>query len=54
MRDILEWESPLGILGVVADKLAVERHMRSFLLDRNEKLKRVAETRARDLTSHST
>lgn len=53
MRDTLEWESPLGILGIAADKLAVERHMRSFLLDRNEQLKGIAEMRARDLTSHS-
>jgi ligand-binding SRPBCC domain-containing protein len=50
MRDTLEWESPLGILGVLADKLAVERHMRHFLRGRNEGLKKAAELRARDLT----
>jgi ligand-binding SRPBCC domain-containing protein len=43
MRDILEWESPLGVLGVVADKLAVERHMRNFLIERNQELKKLAE-----------
>lgn len=31
MRDILDWRSPLGILGVIADKLFVERHMRWFV-----------------------
>ena len=50
MRDILTWESPLGILGVMADRLAVERHMRSFLSARNNGLKKLAEMRARDLT----
>jgi ligand-binding SRPBCC domain-containing protein len=50
MRDTLVWESPMGILGVIADRLAVERHMRSFLLERNRELKKLAEMRARDLT----
>lgn len=45
MRDTLEWESPLGVLGVIADKLAVERHMRNFLIERNQELKRIAEMR---------
>jgi hypothetical protein len=45
MRDILEWESPFGILGIVADRLAIERHMRNFLLRRNKELKRIAETK---------
>ena len=31
MRDTLTWVSPLGILGSLADKLFVERHMRSFV-----------------------
>src|SRR5215218_8146888 len=29
MRDTLKWESPLGILGSMADRVAVERHMRN-------------------------
>jgi ligand-binding SRPBCC domain-containing protein len=45
MRDILEWESPLGLLGVLADRLAVERHMRDFLMERNKGLKKIAEMR---------
>lgn len=48
MRDTLEWESPLGFLGMVADRLAVESHMRNFLLERNRQLKKITESRARD------
>lgn len=43
MRDILEWESPFGLLGGVVDKLVIERHLRDFLLQRNKELKRIAE-----------
>jgi ligand-binding SRPBCC domain-containing protein len=43
MRDILEWESPFGFLGGVADRLVIERHLRDFLLQRNKELKRIAE-----------
>jgi ligand-binding SRPBCC domain-containing protein len=39
MRDTLEWESPLGFLGKIADRLAVKKHMRDFLLARNRELK---------------
>jgi ligand-binding SRPBCC domain-containing protein len=52
MRDTLEWESPLGVLGEVANRLFVKRHMRKFLLERNRELKKIAELRARDLTNH--
>jgi ligand-binding SRPBCC domain-containing protein len=31
MRDEIEWESPLGPLGRLADRLFVERHLRWFL-----------------------
>ncbi|MBV9467960.1 MAG: SRPBCC family protein [Abitibacteriaceae bacterium] len=43
MRDTLEWIAPLGILGIIADKLFLQRHMREFLLARNANLKRYAE-----------
>ena len=43
MRDTLEWESPLGLLGKIADRLAVKKHMRDFLLARNKELKRIIE-----------
>jgi ligand-binding SRPBCC domain-containing protein len=42
MRDTIEWISPLGILGRIAD-VFIKRHLRSFLLKRNEMLKQRAE-----------
>jgi ligand-binding SRPBCC domain-containing protein len=45
MRDSLEWESPFGFLGGVADRLVIERHLRDFLGQRNKELKRIAEAR---------
>lgn len=47
MRDTLDWTSPLGILGRIADALFVERHMRHFVATKQAALKRMAE----DLTS---
>lgn len=38
MTDTLIWTSPFGWLGVLADKLLVERHMRNFLEARNSQL----------------
>ena len=43
MVDTLEWKSPLGILGVIADNLFLLRHMRTFLQERNQNLKVFAE-----------
>ena len=44
MTDTLEFTSPLGVLGRIADGLFLERYMRRFLLGRNRELKRVAES----------
>ena len=44
MRDTLIWTSPLGILGRIADKLFIERHMRRLVSGRNAKLKQIAES----------
>ncbi len=44
MRDTLTWRSPLGFLGVIADKVLVERHMRNFMLIKQAELKQQAET----------
>jgi ligand-binding SRPBCC domain-containing protein len=44
MRDVFDYESPLGLLGRLADRLFLEKHMTSLLLRRNELIKRVAET----------
>ena len=43
MRDRLEWVSPLGWLGALADKLFLERYMLRFLVIRNRHLKAIAE-----------
>lgn len=43
MVDTFRYESPLGLLGMLADKLFLERYMRRFLADRATFLKRVAE-----------
>jgi ligand-binding SRPBCC domain-containing protein len=46
MRDTLEWEAPLGILGRLADLLFLRRHMRWFVATKQSDLKRIAEDRA--------
>jgi ligand-binding SRPBCC domain-containing protein len=43
MRDTLTWRSPLGFLGIIADKLLVEKHMRNFIIRKQADLKRDAE-----------
>lgn len=44
MRDRLEWRSPLGILGRLADALFLRRYMLRFLVIRNRNLKAILET----------
>lgn len=44
MRDTLVWRSPLGFLGLVADKLFVERHLRTFMVTKQSRLKEYAES----------
>jgi ligand-binding SRPBCC domain-containing protein len=44
MTDSFDLTSPLGLLGVVADRLFLTRYLRTLLLRRNETLKRLAET----------
>jgi ligand-binding SRPBCC domain-containing protein len=44
MHDRFDYESPLGFLGTIADRLFLEAYMRSFLVSRNRVLKRVAES----------
>ena len=43
MRDHFAFEAPLGILGLIAEKLVLERYMRRFLESRNARLKVLAE-----------
>ncbi len=44
MRDVFDFDAPLGPLGWLANKLFLTRHMRRFLLLRNAVLKEVAES----------
>lgn len=44
MRDVFSFESPLGILGRIADALFLERYMKAFLVQRNRVIKQAAES----------
>ena len=44
MVDIFDYESPWGILGKIADKLFLEKYMKSLLEIRNETIKDFAES----------
>ena len=43
MRDTLDWTAPFGLLGVIADKLFLDKYMRNFIQERNTNLKKIAE-----------
>lgn len=43
MRDMVEWTSPLGIVGKMVDKLVIRRHLTSLVSGRNARLKAIAE-----------
>ena len=43
MKDTIVWKSPLGILGRLADKLFIEKHLTQIVTTRNSKLKELAE-----------
>src|ERR1043165_5621543 len=45
MRDTLEWVSPFGFIGRIADALFVTAHMRSFVTRKQLALKEIAERR---------
>ena len=44
MRDVFDFQSPLGILGRIADRLFLIDYMSRFLVARNALIKTVAET----------
>lgn len=44
MRDVFDFDAPLGILGRLVDALVLERYMRGFLIARNAEIKAVAES----------
>ncbi len=43
MRDVFSFESPLGVLGKLADGLVLKRYLQRFLLERGKVVKRYAE-----------
>ncbi|MGM0896970.1 MAG: SRPBCC family protein [Bacillota bacterium] len=45
MKDWFVYRAPFGIIGKLADKLFLERHMEKFLSTRAAELKRIAENR---------
>ena len=44
MHDTFEFESPLGLLGKIANHLFLKRYMTTFLVTKNQVLKHVAES----------
>lgn len=44
IKDVFDCNSPLGILGWIADSLFVEKHLREMLRERNQLIKRIAES----------
>lgn len=44
MTDIFDFESPLGIIGKLFNKLVLTNYMNDFLEERNQTIKRIAET----------
>ena len=44
MRNVFSFQSPLGILGRIADFLFLTRYMKSFLIERNRVIKTTAES----------
>lgn len=44
IRDVFDYDSPLGFLGNIADRLFLESYMKNLLASRNELIKKVAES----------
>ena len=44
MRDVLEFESPWGFLGKMVDDLVLGKYLKRLLRERNETIRRAAET----------
>jgi ligand-binding SRPBCC domain-containing protein len=44
MRDKLRFAAPLGVLGLVVEKLVLRNYLARFLLERNKFVKQVAES----------
>lgn len=46
MIDTFQYKSPFGYIGVLADKLFLEKYMKAFIASRADELKKIAETMA--------
>ncbi len=44
MIDVFEFAAPLGFLGIIAEKLFLKNYMKKFLIERNEVIKKIAES----------
>lgn len=44
MKDVFDYDSPLGFLGNIADAVFLENYMRNLLESRNRLIKTVAES----------
>jgi ligand-binding SRPBCC domain-containing protein len=44
MKDVMQFEAPLGLAARVIESVILERHMRSLLARRNQYLRQIAET----------
>ncbi|HEY1995161.1 MAG TPA: SRPBCC family protein [Edaphobacter sp.] len=44
MTDELRFSAPLGVLGLIVERLVLRKYLRRFLLERDELLKQVAES----------
>jgi ligand-binding SRPBCC domain-containing protein len=43
MTDVFQFQSPFGVLGIIADKLILTAYLRKLLIDRNAVIKKYAE-----------
>nr|WP_309568643.1 SRPBCC family protein [Paenibacillus sp. sptzw28] len=46
MRDVLTFEAPLGVAGWIVERLILKHYMKSFIEDRNRRLKYLVENDA--------
>ena len=46
MRDVFRFAAPLGVLGLIAERLVLRRYMRGLLRERNDLIRRFAESSA--------
>ncbi|HEX7231867.1 MAG TPA: SRPBCC family protein [Candidatus Binatia bacterium] len=53
MRDIIEWQSPFGFIGRLADAVFLRRHMAWFVCTKQTALKKIAERQAKIRTDHN-